>query len=144
MSKFLALRVGSAVVLTAALNTQPALAAPRSNPSEVAKIRRTIDAFIAAYDHADLDGIMRFYADDFAYMVLAEPTGNKASLRLGFERAMGSFAGDLKIPTDEIVIEGNMEFDRGDLVMVLTPRAGGDPITVKRRFLNIRRRDASG
>lgn len=109
-----------------------------------AAIRATIDRFVAAYNRGDVDALMRFYTEDFAYMALGQPTGDRQVLERGFRATLARFAGHVAITPDEIHVAGDVAFERGALVMTMTPRDGGAVETRRLRYLNVRRRSASG
>jgi hypothetical protein len=45
------------------------------------------------------------------------------------------------VTNDEIIIEGGLAFARGTYVVTLTPKSGGDGLVLRRRFLEIWRRE---
>ena len=114
----------------------------RSGPEpELRQIEAAIDAFVSSYNAGDIDALMEVYDADFVDISLGTETiaGNTAieSTRLRLQETFARYQGHLKVQTQEIRVEGNMAYDRGILVVTLTPRDGGERITIRRRFLEI-------
>jgi len=112
------------------------------------KIQQTIDNFVRAYNAGDVAGLMNIYADDFVDMSEGQPTLQGAAARednaLRLRDTFAKFNNHLTVHIEQIETAGDWAFDRGVLRVELRPKAGGQPVLVERRFLEIWRRDSDG
>jgi len=104
------------------------------------EIAAAIDRFIRAYNAGDLEQLLACYADDLIkdrQGAAAETRGETAErIRSVFR----DYEGRLSVSNDEIVASGDLAYARGSLKITLTPRAGGPPLHLQRRFLEIWRK----
>jgi ketosteroid isomerase-like protein len=116
--------------------------------SDKKKIQQTIDCFVRAYNAGDLAQLMNVYANDFVDMSDGQPTLQGAVARednaLRLRDTFSKFNGHLTVHVEQIETAGDWAFDRGVLRVELHPKAGGPPVLVERRFLEIWRRDSDG
>ena len=115
---------------------------------DVSAIRRKIDRFIAAYNAGQVKELLAVYANDFVDMSQGEPTLRGETAIRDTERRLADtfrkFSPHLAVETEEIIVSGNYAFDRGVLTVTLTPKLAGDPLVVKRRFLEVWRKHENG
>jgi uncharacterized protein (TIGR02246 family) len=112
------------------------------------KIRRAVDEFIEAYRAGDLDRAGAIFTDDVVDMSAGGPTRSGAAAKENFlsrvAKVHSKFRPSLAINIDEIRVNGNFAYQRGDLVVTREPKAGGPISYVCQRYLEIWRREADG
>lgn len=109
------------------------------------KIRRLRDSYMSAQDSGDVEECLAHWMEDGVLLPPGEPavTGTGA-LRKWFRSHFDQFRSDFKVSFDEIQISGDWSFARGPFACVVIPKAGGEPIEVKGKYLEIYRRQADG
>ncbi len=104
-------------------------------------IRSAVDQFIAAYNRSDVDALLSIYADDLVKLRhRAEPESKRETeerLRSFFETNRGH----LSVQNDELIVSGDVAFTRGSLIIVTQARSGGEPQTIRRRFVELWRKE---
>lgn len=102
------------------------------------QIEHEISKFIAAYNAANLDGVMACYAEDLIKTRQGAPAESKSQTRARLELTMSQFSGYLSVTNEEIAIHGDIAYVRGSLTVLLTPHSVGErQQRVNRRFLEI-------
>ena len=129
---------GAPKLATAFLGVAPPLPGPGDDAAAIAK---AIGNFKDAYNQGDLEKTMDVFGDDLVYLGAAAPTrsGKDAldSWRASLQDTFARYDRALDIVSEEIRVSGNMGFERGYVSLVLTPKAGGAPLTEKHRFLDV-------
>lgn len=106
------------------------------------EIAAAIDRFIQAYNSGDLEQVIAYYADDLIKDRQGAAPEAKAEAAERIRGVFRNYEGRLSVANDEIVTSGDLAYTRGTLKITLTPRAGGPPQHLERRFLEIwRKRD---
>lgn len=109
----------------------------RAGMSAEEEISAAITKFREAFNAGDLATIASYYSDSLVKLRQGEPPENKAEVMKRVDRGFREFEGILEVMNDEIRASGDLAFTRGSLVLTLTPRKGGPPIVVRRRYLEI-------
>jgi len=145
--------VGTTVLLAAAVACQPAVepaaesgeAASASSTDEYAVIYETMESMAAAWNAADLEASLAFFAEDFTQM----PPGENA--RVGLDVIAARWREILEENTDlweptitELQIVGDLAFARVSATGTRTPKDGGEPTVTESVGLSIFRRQADG
>ena len=134
------------MVALGALSLSGAAGGAAARGSEVApngdrdRIAAAIDAFIAAYNAGDVAKVLAYYADDLIKERQDAAAETKKETARRIEQVFRDFEGRLSVSNDEIVTSGDLAYARGTLRLTLTPRAGGAPRVLERRFLEIWRK----
>jgi ketosteroid isomerase-like protein len=133
--------IGSLIAL-AALGRQIGC---RSDGPDVRAILSKIDRFAAALARGDADAAVATYADDLVYMPDGVATDHgKQGTRDAFRAMVAKYRVNLSVKTDEVTVCGAVAYDLGSVRLVLTPKAGGEPRTIEKRFLELWRKDKTG
>jgi ketosteroid isomerase-like protein len=107
-----------------------------------AVIAEQIARFISAFDGGDADTLLSIYSDDLVKLRQGAPDEPKVEtarrLRESFER----FHGHLQVENVETMVSGDLAFARGSFVVTLTPKDGGETQIVRRRYIEIWRRES--
>jgi len=97
--------------------------------------------FTAAYNAGDIDAIARYYSDSLLKLRNGAPPESKSDVIRRIKSTFRDFAGHLEVTNHEIEISQDLAFTRGSFVVTLTPRGGGQPTVIRRRYLEIWRRE---
>jgi len=131
-----------ALLALAAIADQPAC---RSDGPDVRAILTRIDRFSEALGRGDADTAIATYADDLVYMPDGVATDHgKQGTRDAFRAMVAAYQVKLSVKTDEVTVCGAVAYDLGSVRLVLTPKAGGEPQTIDKRFLELWRKDKTG
>ena len=105
------------------------------------EILAAIERFRDAYEDGRIDVIAGYYTDDLVKLRQgAAPEARDEVL----DRVRTVFREQdrrLEVTNDEIEASGDLAFVKGSFVLTLTPRAGGGRSEVRRRFIEIWRRE---
>ncbi len=103
-------------------------------------------AYAAAWTAGDAGAVANLYADDAMTFPGNQPTasGRDAILKSN-EGFFTQFApGKLELVPEETTLMGDWAFDRGSYHMMATPKAGGDALDTRGRYLVILHKQSDG
>jgi uncharacterized protein (TIGR02246 family) len=103
-------------------------------------ILREVDRFITAYKHSDLVGVMDCYTDDIVKLRSGAPTETRQQLHERLAEFFRKWRGEVTVDNQEILVSADLAVIRGSLEITLDPLAGGQPQSLKRRFLEVWRK----
>jgi ketosteroid isomerase-like protein len=112
-------------------------------------VREVSDAFVVAEVNGDVDAFERLLADDAVIMApWTEPLEGKAAC-MAFVRKLlpelyAEFEREVTLQTAELRVMGDWALERGVMVNVLKPRAGGPIERERYNFVFLFSRDATG
>ncbi len=115
---------------------------------DVEAINRSREAFVEAFNSADLDAFIAPLADDVVFMTHGGPppiVGKEAvrsDYKESFER--GPFIPNMTISSDEVVVSGDWAFDRGTWVVIRTYKRGVRRERLESCYTTIWRRQPEG
>lgn len=104
-------------------------------------ISLAIASFKAAYDSGNLDAIAACYGDDLVKLRQGAPAETKAEVIARIAAILRDYAGRVEVDNEELDGSGDFAFTRGKFLVTLTPRAGGTPKTIERRYLELWRKE---
>ena len=99
-------------------------------------------------NNGDVDRLTSIFAD--AFIDLSQGTAStygadaKVALRKRSEELFTNYKVHLTILVVNIVVVGSLAYDRGFHEFTLTPKAGGEPVRQRERYLEIWSKDATG
>jgi len=112
------------------------------------EIRAALEKFIVAYENNDEPSMRSLFAPDFVDMSAGEPTRQgEAAIGLMLmraSRAHASAAPRLQVNIHKIEVSGNLAYQRGELIVTITPRGGGEASYIRQRFLEVWRHGRDG
>jgi ketosteroid isomerase-like protein len=108
--------------------------------TDVQLIQAAIDRFIAAYNAGDLAGILGCYDSGLIKLRQGAPAESREQTERRLSQSMADYRGQLQVRNDEFLVSGNLAVVRGELRLELSPRAGGESVSLQRRFLEIWRK----
>jgi ketosteroid isomerase-like protein len=104
------------------------------------EIEAAINAFIAAYNSGDLNGVLDSYDDSLIKLRQGATPETKSEVARRLARVFETFRTRVEVLNQEIEVGGDLAFSRGRFRVTLTPRAGGERRELQRRYLEIWRR----
>jgi len=110
--------------------------------SDAQQIKDAIGEFILAYNGGNLDGVLACYAQDLIKTRQGATPESKTQTAERVADVFKQFDSRVDVGIDEIEVSGDMAFTRGTFRVTLTPKSGGEPITIDRRYLEIWRRQS--
>ena len=123
-------------------------AAPGNSTSPERAIRRAVEEFTRAYNAGDFERLADIFAEDLIDMSMGCPTRRGEDARRHFISRVrdthANFKPDLEIHIDAIQVAGDWAYEYGSLVVVLSPKAGGEKSIVRQRYLVIWRQQGDG
>lgn len=130
-----------AVLLTSACGS--------ASTSDSAADRQAIAAVTAQFEAAenagDVERMLPLFADDMIIMSPNAPAFSGADRIAAAMRAFHeAFTVQVEYRSEEIATFGDWGFDRGSERFTLTPKSGGDPISVNGKYLWLYRRQSDG
>ena len=112
------------------------------------EIRAALEKFIVAYENNDQLNMRSLLASDFVDMSAGEPTRQgEAAIKMLLARASQAHAKGvprLQINVDKVEISGDLAYQRGDLIVTVSPHDGGETSYIRQRFLEVWRRCPEG
>jgi len=139
------MRAVLAIAVAVGLAACAAPAPPDTSAADLAAVNAVRDAWVAAYNAADADGVASLYSEDAIDMPTNEPTvAGRAAIRERAAAQFGMAKATATVTADETQLMGDWAFDRGTYSVTMTPAAGGDPMTVDGRYVVILHRQADG
>ena len=124
----------------------PATAPPGNNAQDSAAIATTFDEYAAAWKAADAGRIGKLYTDDAIILPgdhVAE-TGLPAIVKYNQDFFDQYTPTAFDITQQETQIAGDLAFNRGVFTFSATPKAGGQPVSDRGKYIVILRRQADG
>ena len=115
--------------------------------ADIAAIKECGNLYALALNTGDLELWLSLHTDDVAKMGPDEPAifGNEA-LRAKMEPVFDNFTFEMTINSEETQVDGDLGYDRGTYTLSITPKAGGETISVMPdgKFLTIWKRQPDG
>jgi ketosteroid isomerase-like protein len=105
------------------------------------EIKRAINEFIRAHDSGDIQAMLACYGDDLVKLRQGAPPETKPEVAQRVAEVFSKFHSRVEVTIDEIVAAGELAFTRGTFRVTLTAKAGGEPQTIDRRYLEIWRKE---
>jgi ketosteroid isomerase-like protein len=100
-----------------------------------------IARFKAAYDSGNVEAIAGCYSDSLVKLRQGAPPETKAEVIARIAAILRDYAGTVDVDNEEVDGDGDFAFTRGNFVVTLTPKAGGETKRLERRYLEIWRKE---
>ena len=101
--------------------------------------------WIAAFRRKDVDAIIALLTEDYTLWAPGKPPmTDRESLRPAMIAAFRDFDLEPAFERDAQFVSGDLAVDLGWDVQTITPRAGGEPKTMRQRVAVVLRRDPDG
>jgi len=140
MNKILIL--AAALALSGCSNAQPKTD-PKADKEAVEKIR---DTFKEAFNDNDAMKVGSIYSEDAVVMNNGQPTAHgRAAIIESNKMLFDQFTGKITLSPQNTKVSGDLAFDEGTFMTVMTPKAGsGKPVTDEGRYIVILQREKDG
>jgi len=105
-----------------------------------AAIAEQIARFIGAFERGDSETLLSIYSDELLKFRQGAPDEPKAETARRLRGVFQNFDGHLEVENVETLVSGDLAVARGSFIVTLTPKAGGRSQILRRRYLEIWRR----
>ena len=109
--------------------------------NEEKAIENSISEFVRVYNAGNLEGVLAYYTEDLIKVRQGGPAETKAETAKRVAGVFDKFRSRVNVSNDEIRVSGQMAYTRGAFRVTLTPKAGGEPQVIERRYLEIWRKE---
>jgi uncharacterized protein (TIGR02246 family) len=138
--------VGALALGGCAAEAPPPVEPPDTRAADEAAIRAALDEWVAAAEAKDAERFASFYTEDGILMLEQAPDAvGMAALKEDTAGMMGDPHFSLSFAPDEVVVarSGDLAYDVGSYTLTVSDPAG-DPMTIKGRYVDVWKKDASG
>jgi ketosteroid isomerase-like protein len=104
-------------------------------------IMQAVEQFRQAFATGNIEGVKEYYSDDLLKFRAGVPPEGKIVVVTRLKETFRNYNCHVEVTNDEIIVEGRLAFARGTYVVTLTPKAGGNAQIVRRRFLEVWKRE---
>ncbi|MCP4260056.1 MAG: DUF4440 domain-containing protein [Planctomycetes bacterium] len=113
--------------------------------ADIAAIEENLSLYAVYAIAGDLESWLSLHADDVVKMPPDAPAiFGIEDLRANFKPGFDNFTNEIVLYPEEAHVDGDLGYARGNYTMLLTPKAGGEPIFVDGKYLTILKRQADG
>lgn len=119
---------------------------PDSGVSDRVAVQQLFDRYLAAFHAEDLATLRSTYTDD-ALLMAPGPSvvrGVEAIIDEWYRPMFEAFAAQMDLSSEELQVDSAWGFNRGIYVFRLTPRAGGEPVEERGKYLDVVQRSPEG
>ena len=103
------------------------------------------EEYSASLNAGDLDRWLSLWTEDGVQMPPDEPSVvGKQSIRVRNQSVLDAFTFDITITNQEVVAVGDLAYSRGVYEATLTPKQGGETISIDGKYMTILRRQSDG
>ena len=132
-------------VVSLAACTQAPPPPPDTTEADEAAILASSDAFLAAFNAADLAVMAELYAEDaVAISPDGPPTEGRDAIVQSLADYFSLFTAEQTATTTEVSVHGDVAVARGTWSVRETPKAGGDEQVRNGKWLEVQKRQADG
>jgi ketosteroid isomerase-like protein len=112
--------------------------------SDEGKIRELLEQFVESWNANDAEHAALVYTDPH-FDVNATPQDELRQTTVEkFARYFSDFDTRISVTSDEIIIFGDYALQRGQFTLTSSPKSGGNSEVIKRRYVEVLRKDNSG
>jgi ketosteroid isomerase-like protein len=111
---------------------------------DVAKLRDMAREFTEGFNSGNVDRLMKFYGEHYVDVNLRHPLQTNEERRAYYLHVIETRGIRVDVQPDEIVVEGDLAFVRGRIMVTRSePESGGSGAT-ELRYMELARKDARG
>lgn len=117
--------------------------AGRPEMSDEQQIAALLERFVVAWNTGDTAAAVAVYSDPHVDVNAETPLETRAMTEAKWRELFERVETTIAVTSDELIIDGDWAFQRGELLQTVTPREDGSAatVTVKRRYLEVLKRD---
>lgn len=113
--------------------------------ADIAAVKKVREQAVAAQNAGDFEAFSALMADDIIFMPPNLPAAiGKEGLRALWAVRWAPFRYEVTLHHDEVIVAGDWAIHRGRIIGRRIPKAGGEPEEVKRKAIDILRRQPDG
>lgn len=116
---------------------------PVDNSQDIAALHRMAREFTEGFNSGDVDRLMRFYAERYVDVNLRNPLQTREQRRAYYLHVIKTRNIRVDVRPDEIVVEGDIAFIRGT-ILISRADAASEPNSTELRYLEIARKNSDG
>ena len=122
----------------------PLAEAPDTTAQDRAAIQGTVEPYTAAFNAGEFDAVVEFYDEQVIWMPVNAPAvAGRGAVRAAIDELAALGTPEILIVSDEIIVSGDIAFDRGNYRMTITPE-DGDPTESSNKYLSVWRKLPDG
>ncbi len=123
----------------------PPVAEAPNHTADLAALKAIAEKYEAAYSAGDADALVDLHADDAIRMPPNAPSlMGKEAIRTAYQATFDQFTAKIKLTLEEVEFGVDEAFVRGVTAVMLTPKAGGEPVQDEGKYLSIRKKQPDG
>jgi uncharacterized protein (TIGR02246 family) len=116
-----------------------------TNQADVEALNHVREAHIAAVNDGDVNAwVAAFTADGVQMPPNAPANFGRESIRTWSQDFLALFRAEFALLVDEVQVAGDWAFERGTYTVILTPKARGEPIQERGKYITIYERQPGG
>ena len=123
----------------------PAVEEAPTTEADVEAVKRVREQAVAAINAGDLGALMSLWSDDIVWMWPNEPpVVGKEALRSWWQTHRSPGKAEFTMSHEEVIVAGDWAFQRGTHTQRRIPKAGGEPMEIEMKCIDILRRQLDG
>ena len=112
---------------------------------DITAIEAMSKARAAAFNEGNAADIALHFTDDAILMAPGQPASQgKDAVQAYYQSVFDTYHTSLTSYYDEVKVDGDLAYGQGFAEVILTPRAGGEPLSSTAKYLNILQRQPDG
>jgi uncharacterized protein (TIGR02246 family) len=112
---------------------------------DITAIEAMSKARAVAFNEGNAADIAIHFTEDAILMAPGQPASQgKEAVQAYYQSIFDTYQTSLTSYYDEVKVDGDLAYGRGFAEVVLTPKAGGEPVTSTAKYLNILQRQPDG
>ena len=116
-----------------------------TNQADVDALNHVREAHIAAVNDGDVNAwVAAFTADGVQMPPNAPANFGRESIRTWSQGFLALFRAEFALSVDEVQVAGDWAFERGTYTIILTPKAGCEPMQEMGKYITIYERELGG
>ncbi len=114
--------------------------------ADIRAIKALLDEFDVSLNAGDAERLVSLiYAEDAVRMPPNEPMlKGKAAILARFKKEAEQYTLQIDDVPEDVQVDGDLAFMRGTITGTVTPKAGGEPVQVKGKWMSVRKRQVDG
>ncbi len=124
---------------------EPSAVGATTTEADVEAVKRVREQAVAAINAGDLGALMSLWSDDIVWMWPNEPpVVGKEALRSWWQTHRSPWKVEMTVSHEEVIVAGDWAFQRGTHTGRRIPKAGGEPMEIDMKCIDILRRQPDG
>ena len=113
--------------------------------ADTTALKKIEEEWTAASISGDIDKLVSFFTDNAVNIPPNEPALiGKEAIRSWFQQSSDQFTMEQEGTVEDVQVSGDLAFTRGTETIIFTPKAGGESLKAKDRWVTIYRKQSDG